>query len=237
MEKGEKLLFKKVLLIAFVLFFVNAGWFVYEYGGENGSGLSGFSVKTIGRTVFNLSEMPKLSQIFLIAQWGLIFLVMVYTLAKDKITINKRKEISSFKVNSSSTKNKTDLDALYEVLKKNKKLRISSIAKAFRVSDDTASEWCKILESGDLAEIDYPGFGVPVIKLKGKKVNTEEIEEESNKTDLKKEKKSFFKRMFSKKEKSLEDKEVKKIRKKDLLPTKKSPKVKLKEKSKKNSKK
>ncbi|MBD3252164.1 NINE protein [Candidatus Pacearchaeota archaeon] len=50
-------------------------------------------------------------------------------------------------------------------------------------------EWGKILESGDLAAIDYPRFGGPVLKIPEKK-----------KTNKKNKKKSLFKRETQKKE-------------------------------------
>ncbi len=244
MKKGEKLLFHRMFLIVIMIFFINSAWFLYKYGGMESSGLSGLSVKTVERTFVNLGNMPKISQIFLMVQWGLIFIVLFYTVAKDRMTLNKRKEVSSVNLKKKSMKNKTDLDALYEILKKNKKLRISSIAKAFNVNDDTASEWCKILESGNLAEIDYPGFGAPVVKIKEKENENKEVESKEN---VKGKKKSFLKKMFSKKEKSSENKKLKNGKKddkseekvKELKNDKKvsGKKDKKKKKSKKNSKK
>ena len=64
-----------------------------------------------------------------------------------------------------TSKSKTDLDALYSELKDKKRIKISSISKAFGISKELALEWAKILESGDLASIEYPNMSEPIIVL------------------------------------------------------------------------
>ena len=63
-----------------------------------------------------------------------------------------------------SEESKTDLDTLYNILKDKKQLRTSSIAKLFKVNKETALNWCKILESGNLAVLDYSS-GDPVVRV------------------------------------------------------------------------
>jgi hypothetical protein len=91
----------------------------------------------------------------------------------DRKIIKEAKEIHTFNIKHTANKNKTDLDILYEVLQKNNKIKISTIAKAFKVKEETAMEWCKILESAELAIIDYPALRKPILILltKKKKIN------------------------------------------------------------------
>ncbi|MFH0808397.1 MAG: hypothetical protein V1888_02165 [archaeon] len=62
-------------------------------------------------------------------------------------------------------KSLTDLDTLYEILKERKSIGIADIEKLFNVNSEVALGWAKILENGDLAIIDYPSFGKPVLML------------------------------------------------------------------------
>ncbi len=62
--------------------------------------------------------------------------------------------------------NETDIDVLYNVLKSAGKISLDNIAKAFEVKMDTVEEWCKILETNNLAVINYPAFGSAEIVVK-----------------------------------------------------------------------
>jgi DNA-binding transcriptional regulator YiaG len=67
----------------------------------------------------------------------------------------------------------TSIDKLYKMLKEKNEMKIKDIAKEFDVSLETVEEWGKILEDHNLAELHYPAFGDPLIKIKKKK-NKEE---------------------------------------------------------------
>ncbi len=60
----------------------------------------------------------------------------------------------------------TSIDRLYKMLKENKEMKIKDIAKEFDVPPRTVEEWGRILEEHGLAEIHYPPFGEPTIKMK-----------------------------------------------------------------------
>lgn len=172
--KEKELFFLRILLFSFLVLLINAGFFIYKYGDLQSDGLTGFSVSTIEKTVFSVGNMPRVSQIFLILQWGVIILLLGYAAIKDLITLAQKREVSVLNTYKKPAKNKTDMDVLYDALKKKRELRVSTIAKSFNVSRDIAMEWCKILESGELATIDYPGFGEPVIKIKEEKIENNE---------------------------------------------------------------
>ncbi|MCK5450080.1 hypothetical protein KAI32_04385, partial [Candidatus Pacearchaeota archaeon] len=111
-------------------------------------------------------------------------------------------------IKKSHTKSMTDLDTLYEILKRKKEVDIEDIGKVFKVNPEIALEWSEILEDGDLAIIDYPRFGKPILRLFEKN-----NEEESVSKDDVKDKKDIE----SKKVK----KEIKNIHRKDAVSTKK----------------
>ena len=165
-KKGDRLIFYRLFLVVMLIFFVNVGGVVYKnYGTLNiSNGLTGFSVEST--VVDSYNNLDLRSRVFLIGQWALLVFVLMYGFIRDRGVLRARDEIGKIHVARIPSKNKTDLDTLYDLLKKNKKLRVSTISKAFKVKNDIALDWCKILESGNLALIDYPaGFGGPVIKL------------------------------------------------------------------------
>ena len=103
--------------------------------------------------------------------------LLLYAAFRDKGVSEDKKELKSINLDQVSRSSETDLDVLYKLLKEKGKLRISTIAKAFKVDKDLAMEWGKTLEEGKLAIIDYPRFSGPVIKL---------VKRENKKIEIKK---------------------------------------------------
>lgn len=66
------------------------------------------------------------------------------------------------------SKSKTDLDALYDLLKEKKRLKMSVIAKSFNISETTANDWAEILETAKLATVNYPRFSESELVLNEK---------------------------------------------------------------------
>lgn len=163
MAKEAKPIFLKVFLIIAVILTINLAFLFYFYGGLRG-GMTGFSVMGSFSKVY--VEMPQSSKIFIVLEWSVLILILIGTFIRD--TSVKRKEIAGINLEDIKGKTGTDLDKLYSILQEKNQLRISTIAKAFRVNKETAMEWCKILESGNLATIDYPGVGEPILRLNKK---------------------------------------------------------------------
>ena len=187
MKKEVKKLFPITILIVVVTLFINTGYLVYKYGHLN-TGLTGLSIGTIRDAFINASEMSQISKIFFIVQWLIISIIVVYAFFQDKLSILKGEEVENVASYRSSNKNKTDLDIFYDILKSRKSLRISTISKSFDVSENIAMGWAKILESANLAKIEYPGFGEPKVVINERKViavsnnfkNKTEKQEEKN---------------------------------------------------------
>lgn len=159
MEKEEKPLFLKTLLIAAVILLANIGFIFWKYV-DISKGFTGYAVSENITRIF--TEMTLNTKLFLVGEWGLILVFLIGVFIRDILI--RGKELSGIDIQKITGKSGTDLDTLYNILQEKKKLRISSIAKAFKINRETAMEWCKILESGNLASIDYPGVGEPIVK-------------------------------------------------------------------------
>lgn len=129
-------------------------------------GISGFSVgKTDLGDELESEPISPLSRIFLIAEWTLLIIGVVFLTLKKRSEI--RKELIGIDLKKYSAKGKkTELDTLYNLLKEKKSLHIGTIAKAFNVDKALALKWAKTLEEGKLAAIDYPKFGEPEVSIR-----------------------------------------------------------------------
>jgi len=159
MSKEEKPLFIKAFIIVVVILLANIGAFFWKYV-DLSKGLTGNAIA--GNLMQAYTSMPGSVKIFLIGEWAFLIMLLGILFVRD-VRIRKR-EFSDINFNVHD-KSGTDLDALYSILKDKKQIKVSSIAKAFKIDRETAMEWCRILESGNLATIDYPGVGEPIIRL------------------------------------------------------------------------
>lgn len=180
MIKGEQKLFSRILVVVILIFIINIGVFVVKFGdiddGSEAINQTGFTGHSIGGDVAGLYlNLPLVSKIFLIVQWGLLALLLIYIGFRDKEVTKNQTELSGINLNQIRKKSETDLDALYNLLKQKQHLRVSTVSQAFDIKEDLAMEWGKILESGNLAYIDYPKFGGPLIKIKSKLISEENI--------------------------------------------------------------
>jgi predicted MPP superfamily phosphohydrolase len=123
----------------------------------------------IGFSVVNLSEAySKLypgSKIFLIVQWAVIALIVLGVYLKNMTSRKKTDELSDVDLNAAMKGAKTKLDVFYTILKTKKRVSIRAVSELFKINQDLAMEWARILETGNLALIEYPGFGSPIVNL------------------------------------------------------------------------
>jgi len=168
MVKEERPVLLKTILVVIVFLVVEAAAFLYFMAP---GGMSGFSIVDVSEAY---SKFYPHSKIFLIIQWAILVVLLVFVYFKN-IGIHKRnKEIKSVNLKSAVGKSKTNLDALYLILKERKTLSVKTASKLFNIKTDLGMEWARILEAGDLVTIDYPGIGSPLIKI----VEEEKLEEE-----------------------------------------------------------
>jgi len=146
----------------------------------------------------------------------------VWSSNRQRTSWRGRKEVKSIDLTKNSKNSKTDLDTLYKVLLNKKQIRISSVSKLFNIEKDIAMDWAKILESGDIAIIDYPLIGGPIIKLKNKRgLNEKEGKEEAKEKDKGKKKgKEEVKEKDKDKKKGKEEAKVKEVKGKEKVKEK-----------------
>jgi len=107
------------------------------------------------------------SRIILFIEWALLVALVILAIVKRGV-LSKREEIHiNISRYGSQGKNgsNTEIDQLYKALQDKRALSVPTIAKAFKVKEETVMDWGKILENGNLAEIHYPWMGDPQIKI------------------------------------------------------------------------
>jgi len=134
-------------------------------------------------SVGNYLSFPKAnsySVILIIAEWLLIIIIGMFMLLRRKrrkIETHIKKQPLGEMTKYKKSRTYTDIDALHDLLKEKKTLKISKIQRTFKISKETALDWCEILETGDLAEIHYPALREPIVTIyTTKKVNKDEKE-------------------------------------------------------------
>jgi TM2 domain-containing membrane protein YozV len=158
--KKEIPLFSKIMILVVVIILINVVIFML---GFRNTDITGFSVTdSIAKIYGTLSPASK---IFLIIQWILLVVLLVYLIVRNRFVSGGSEELSGIDLSEILKRSKTDLDALYSILQTKKHVRIMTISRLFKINQDLAMEWGKILENGNLAIIDYPGFGGPSLKL------------------------------------------------------------------------
>jgi hypothetical protein len=162
MIKEEKPIFLKVFLVIVIILIINLFFFSLKLRGKPMTGM------TIGDKIYEAyGEISLSSKIFLGAQWLVLLVILMGIFIKDRNLRSKgaEEELDGIDMDSMSEKNGTDLDTLYNILKEKKKMRISNIAKIFKVKKEVAMEWCKILESGNLITFEYISAKEPVARI------------------------------------------------------------------------
>jgi hypothetical protein len=173
-----KMVMKKFVIVIGSLLILSLAIFGGYYFSDDDF-VAKISGNTIKEKLVGIYESSSVSnKVLILIQFvvGIIAAVIIF------IVINKRlKKKATFSrndfVENKTKKSRTDLDMLYEILKKRKKIDIVDIESVFKVSPKVAFGWAKILENGDLAVIEYPRFGKPILILMEEE-NTEDIENE-----------------------------------------------------------
>lgn len=86
----------------------------------------------------------------------------------------------------------TDVDKLYELVKKRGLLKVRAASKELSIETDQIEEWGRILEEHKLVKLHYPAVGEPVLILKKFKSDISEIKEKGRKKKLKPRRRVFL---------------------------------------------
>jgi hypothetical protein len=160
MEKRGRGLFPKLVMISIGIIILNLGYLLYRnISSEN------FNENSIASSIMKIFNLSTSLKIIIIVQIFIIISALSYTFSYERKMKRLEKESIESDIKKASP-SQTDLDVLYEILQKKKELGLSAISESFKIEKEIAMEWCKILESGDLATIDYPVFGEPITKIK-----------------------------------------------------------------------
>ena len=172
MGKKVKTIFLKVIIIVALITLINIGFLLYRSGFD----FSSFSRNLTGKSI---SELPLMisetynglsfgAKIFLIIQWLLLLTFVVFAFIKDRKAW-KTKKVIPIDIEKAKRPGDTDIDTLYNLINQKKMLKISQIENAFHVNKEIALEWAQILETHDMATIEYPTLSEPVVKKISKK--------------------------------------------------------------------
>jgi len=198
MKKKGKIKISNVLVLIILIALAHTGghFLIFGTGIESidQAVLSGLAIGDI--SIFEgikqkYDTIPNTSRFIIAGEWLVVLGIILIILMKGRMDLKKDTSHVNKEVKHEKPKPKTDLDILYEMLKKRKSMRILSISKIFGVKKEIAMDWCNILESGDLAEIKYPIVGSPKLILPEtpKKNNKKEVKKDEKKEvrDYKKE--------------------------------------------------
>jgi len=146
-----------IMLVALAHTFIHYSIFTPDEA--NKGVISGFSineVKANDKTTFSFS-------IAVIAfEWGVLILMVLFSFVRNRVNVHPQVKLSiDHKKMRELSKNGTEIDMLYELLKNNKSIRLTTISKLFEVDTRKVSEWTQILEAANLAYIHYPKIGEP----------------------------------------------------------------------------
>ena len=156
------------IIVFLILLFIAIGN-IYIYFSKMRISIMGFSVKNVGFGIFTGLKTLDFSTIAFIVQWLLILIVVIFfyvKFLKHKKEEEGKKSVINVERKKGTDKAETDLDTFYNLLKEKKHIKISDVSKIFKIDNEKALEWCKILENHELASIEYPAFSEPEIEIK-----------------------------------------------------------------------
>jgi len=175
-KRGLRIILSTIgLLLAFNSFlFLNKGNASYLT-------MSGMFIQE-GDLPFNLS----IPFIIFIALWIILIIIGIITYSKFLTRKKVNLTAQDYKIiKQKKSKSETDLDVLYHLLQNKKTLNTRTISKVFKITNEKALEWAKILENHKLVTIDYPTFSIPEVKIYEKQDNKAKQEKETNKENKK----------------------------------------------------
>ncbi|MEK6908898.1 MAG: hypothetical protein AABX23_02500 [Nanoarchaeota archaeon] len=133
-------------------------------------GLSGLAIgdtntENIENSIKQNEKITLPSIMIIIAEWVLIFSLLTLSSIKKHVAESMQKS-THIELIKKKNKSDTEIDVLYEMLKKNKRIALSRLAELFKVDKKVVEEWGKILEENGYVVVDYPRFGEIELRLK-----------------------------------------------------------------------
>ena len=152
-------------LFVFAVFHTTVHFFSYEAGLFGLNGVSGFLVRgvPIGEEIAESYPIGEsVSRVFVLVEWLVVLSGIIFVFVKSRKEFNI--EFTQLKViKMENEKRGTDLDRLYEMVKKRKVVGLKAAAKVFEVSEEVIGKWGQTLEQAKLASLEYPFGGGAVL--------------------------------------------------------------------------
>ncbi|MEK6915049.1 MAG: hypothetical protein AABW89_00725 [Nanoarchaeota archaeon] len=117
-------------------------------------------------------SLPLPSMIIMIAEWVLVFSLLALSSIRKHLAESIQRA-THIELSKKRNKSDTEIDVLYDMLKKNKKITLTKLAELFKVNKKVVEEWGKILEESGFVVVDYPRFGEIEIRLKDEETHQE----------------------------------------------------------------
>jgi hypothetical protein len=151
-----------ILVVALIHTFIH--YSVFSDISSSNNGISGFSVTEIDKKD---SATFTLSLLIIGFEWATLIFLMIFTFFREKVEVKPEAKIKidrekMRKISLSGT----EIDMLYEVLKNNNSIKVSSAARLFGVEKDDVMLWAKTLSDANLAYVNYPRMGEAEIVVK-----------------------------------------------------------------------
>lgn len=170
-KKSPKHILINVIILIFI---VNVILHIIIFGtGIKGILKNGINQIVFGSKVLQISAFSDLHyglriySFFAIVIELILIFYFIFKEYKGKEDVSKElKEIQRLKMHYSASKNQTEIDVLYNILKEKKKIKLSVLNIVFGVDKNTLREWIDSLEAGNLAELKKKSFGELEIVLK-----------------------------------------------------------------------
>lgn len=168
--RGIKIVISLVIIVAIIhgishiiLFGTNLS--LIQTIGLSGRAIGESNFDSIELSIKQSEKVPLPSMLVIIAEWVLVFSLIALTTIRKHLAESMQKA-THIELVKKKNKSDTDIDLLYEMLKKNKRISLSKLAELFKVDKKVVEEWGKILEENGYAVVDYPRFGEIEIRIK-----------------------------------------------------------------------
>ncbi len=173
--RALKIVIALVIIAALIHSFLHIVIFKTSLSLTKTIGLSGFAVgelnsEELESKIRNNSNASFASMIIVGAEWVLLFSLIALSAVKSRLADSVQRA-AHVEILKKRTKSDTEIDMLYDLLQKNKKITVSKAAELFKVDKEIIESWGEILENNQLAVVDYPRFGEVEIRLNDEKTH------------------------------------------------------------------
>ncbi len=151
------------ILIELLLILASFSYLYYQTGNT----FHNLTEESIRGTFSVFFEVSSIGQKIFASLQGILLIVVLIAIfiASKKVGETTNIINKDYIIRKNEKRSRTDLDVLYEILQTKKEVNMEFIKEVFKITPKVALSWSKILEDGNLAEINYPRFGDPILRI------------------------------------------------------------------------